>query len=136
MVRSSIALLLSLQLLLAGVPWTIRTHWCGGRIADWSVLGGQPGCGMEDSSTGCPSDTPAIDGVPCCANAVLLTGAVPSFIKVVQEWTSLVPVAMVIPLFTTDQELREQESPDQQVHPPDIVPTGRDILVRVQRFLI
>lgn len=136
MIRSSIALLLSLQLLLAGVPWTVRTHWCGGHIAGWSMLGDQPGCGMEEGDMDCGTNSPAIGTVPCCANEVLMIDAVPSFIKVVQERTLVAPVATLIPIISLELALLEQRSTDHRAHPPDSVPTGRDILVRAQRFLI
>lgn len=136
MIRSSIALLLSLQLLLAGVPWTVRTHWCGGHIAGWSMLGDQPGCGMEEGDMDCGTSAPAIGAVPCCANEVLMMEAVPSFIKVVQERTLVAPVATLIPMITLELAMLDQRSINHLAHPPDIVPSGRDILVRVQRFLI
>ncbi|MCB9182787.1 MAG: hypothetical protein H6591_02635 [Flavobacteriales bacterium] len=136
MIRSSLALLLSLQLLLAGVPWTVRTHWCGGHIAGWSMLGDQPGCGMEEGAADCASEIPALGAVPCCANEVLQVEAVPSFVKVVQERTVVAPDAVVIPMITLEPALVDQRYSDHRAHPPDIVPTGRDILVCVQRFLI
>ena len=136
MIRITITLLLGLQLLLAGVPWSVRTHWCGGHIADWNLFGGQPGCGMEEGDADCGTDTPAIDGIPCCANEVVLFDTVPSFIKVVQERTVVAPVATVFPMITVELVLVDLRSFDHRSQPPDIVPTGRDILVRVQRFLI
>lgn len=136
MIRTTIALLLTILLLVAGTPWDLRTHWCGGHLADWSLLGDQPGCGMEEGEVVSCTDVPVIDAVPCCANEVLQIDAVPSFIKVIQERTVIVPIAIIVPLFILDISEHDESSSFRKAHPPDIVPTGQDILVRVQRFLI
>ena len=137
MIRTGISILLGLQLLLACVPWTVRTHWCGGHVAERTLFGGTPGCGMEEGELSCANELPAITAIPCCENDVLQLDAVPSFVKVAQEFVN-VPEVPVHDLSGT-AGLLSCEADDafaHPLHPPDIVPTGRDILVRAQHFLI
>jgi hypothetical protein len=137
MIRTGISIVLSLQLLLAGVPWSVRTHWCGGQVAERTLFGGAPGCGMEEGELSCANEEPAFTAIPCCANDVFQLDAVPSFVKVAQEFVN-VPDAPAHDLVGSTV-LRSNEVDaafTHPPHPPDIALTGRDILVRAQHFLI
>jgi hypothetical protein len=92
---------------------------------------------MEEGELSCASDVPAITAIPCCANNVFQLDAVPSFVKVAQEFVN-VPEVPVHDL-SGSAGLLSCEADDaftHPPHPPDIVLTGRDILVRAQHFLI
>jgi hypothetical protein len=137
MIRTSISILLGLQLLLACVPWTVRTHWCGGHVAERTLFGGTPGCGMEEGELSCANELPAFTAIPCCANNVFQLDAVPSFVNVAHEFVNVpdVPVHDLMGL----RVLRSNEVDaafTHPPHPPDSASTGRDILVRAQHFLI
>ncbi|MBX2981444.1 MAG: hypothetical protein KF843_02125 [Flavobacteriales bacterium] len=137
MIRSSIALLLILQLLLAGVPWSVRSHWCGGHLADRSFWGGEVSCGMEDDAADCPNAMAAVAGVPCCSNSLVAAGGLPSFVKIASDAAPvIVPTVIPLPPFAGKELGIAASIAVPPAHPPDLPLTGRLVLERIHRFLI
>ena len=79
--RKGLSILFVMVVLLSGAHVTIARHFCGGIVADTkiSLTGRLAGCGMEDTSSGCPVDGPGIK-THCCENQVSTIGIISNFI--------------------------------------------------------
>ena len=137
MLRAVTALLLSSLLLFAGTPWSVRSHWCGGQLAERSFWGAEVGCGMESDDTDCANETATLSEIPCCSNTLSEVEGLPSFVKITAKSTQLTaPFVVALPVVLAKALAVDVDFVVPPAYPPEQSRTGRQLLVRIQRYLI
>lgn len=122
-------------LLISTLGFSVSRHYCMGMLVDESYYAPSDGCGMQMNDHDDTTHDELSTG--CCDDENLVFQGI-DVISSIKKQVDVPPsLVFSLPCIDLDASLQSPHYSDLSYYPPPIVqPYGRDLLVKVQRFLI